>query len=336
MKQDDFCITCVKNNNLNVSIKELKLLKNNNSFYEYLFSHLNKGELAILMSNIYGEKNFTNIIMKNFTYLFTHLDPCSSNNMIIYLIENNIELNIITNLINKDELSEQQYLRILYLLKNKITKYKELFENENKTIYTLAHQVEENESIILYDKFERLAILPLIYQNGNEYLEYIFKNLNININDIEYFSNGNYGCCFKINDLVLKIASKNEVWEIPMFYRINDFIVRKKIGNAFLSVTPYGNLDLVTNQDIKDALNDFNRAGIDLTDTNYKSNFAVVDYEIPKNMFRDVDGIRKYIDIPESISYQKKKVKLIDQDYIYFNNDKNKKHGVIGEYWKEN
>lgn len=334
MKQDDFCISCIKNNNLDINIKELKLLKDSNNFYEYLFTHLTKKELFILMANILSEKEFTNILIKNFKYLFTHLDPCSANNMIIYLIENNIDANTIINLINKDELSEQQYLRILNLLKNKITKYKELFENENKTIYTLAHQVEENESIILYNKFERLAILPLIYQNGNEYLEYIFKNLNINTNHIEYFSNGNYGCCFKINDLVLKIATRNEVWEIPMFYRINDFIIRKKLGNSIITLTPFGNTNDVTNNDIVDTINDFKIAGIDLTDKNYKENFAVVDYEIPKNIFKDVNGIRKYIDIPESISYQKKKVKLIDQDYLYLNKDKNKKHGIKDPIWK--
>lgn len=334
MKQDNFCIKCIKDNKLNININELKLLKNSDSFYEYLFSHLNKGELSILMSNIYGEAGFINILMKNFTYLFTHLDPCSANNMIIYLIENNIELNIITNLISKDELTEEQYLRILCLLKNRITEYKNLLENENKTIYTLAHQVEENESIILFDKFERLAILPLIYQNGNEYLNYIFKNLNINPNNIEYFSNGNYGCCFKINDWVLKIATKNVVWEIPMFYRINDFIIRKQLGKSIITLTPFGNINNVTNNDIIDTMNDFHIAGIDLTDKNYKNNFAVVDYEIPKNIFRDVNGIREYIDIPESISYQKKKVKLIDQDYLYLNNDKNKKYGIENPIWK--
>ena len=38
--------------------------------------------------------------------------------------------------------------------------------------------------------------------------------------------------------------------------------------------------------------------------------------------FKDVDGNHKVIDITQSKSYQKKKIKLIDLDYIYHKDDK--------------
>lgn len=314
--------------------KELSKLENNtNDYFNYLFSNLNWDILSKFITYMINYDEYLDTIMNNLYYLLRHADEKVLDNMLFYLMKHNITNEMIIDTIKKESSNIDKYVELLNRSKNRVTEYKKIFENSNKNLYILCDKLQDN--ILNSYKFETNIIYPLSFSKINEYIDYSFNKLNLNINDFEYISNGkgSYGWCFKNGDYVLKIATRNVVWNIPMFYRINDFILRKQFGDGLLSLCPYGDKDGVTNDDIKNALADFMGANVVLTDKNYKDNFAVVDYDIPDNIFRDVDGIREYINVPYSINYEKKKVKLIDQDYLYLTEDKIKKIGVYQEKW---
>lgn len=332
-KMTEFILTT---NNIPISFTDIKKLDTDGtSYYETLFKNLNWDNLSLLVSGMTNFSGYVPIIMNNLNYLLLHVDSSVLNKMVIYIKQNGITDDTILNTIKDNSDNIEIYLREIRYIKNRIDEYKKIFEKDNLLLYSLYDKLDTS----IYDKnaFENCLIYPQSFFNVNKYLNYILGKLNLNIDDFEYMSSGrgNYGWCFKNSDLVLKLSTSCAVWDIPMHYRINDFIVRKQFGNTVLSIAPYGDTDSVTNQDIKDVLSDFDEAGISLTDRNYKDNFAVVDYEIPKDMFRDVNGIRCIVDTPFSTQYQKKKVKLIDQDFLYLQNDQDKKTGIFGEKWRD-
>lgn len=321
--------------NIHINNIDIMKLEDNNSYCGDLFQQMNWDDLSKFIFKALNYKEYAPIIINNLDYILTHTNEEILNKLIIYLKINGFNDHDILQSIISNSNSLDIYLRQLRYAKNKIEEYKNVFEKENPIFYSLYDKLNLN----IYNKcaFETFIIYPQSYFNVNEYLEYAFSKLSLNVNDFEYLNNGkgNYGWSFKNNDLVLKLSTSCAVWDIPIHYRINDFIIRKQFGKSLLTITPYGDCDSVTNMDIQDVLNDFEKSGIVLTDKNYKDNFAVVDYEIPKTMFRDVDGIRCYVDSQESKEYQKKKVKLIDQDFLYLKSDDNKKQGILGEKWKD-
>lgn len=48
----------------------------------------------------------------------------------------------------------------------------------------------------------------------------------------------------------------------------------------------------------------------------FRENLGFVDYEIKDDIRLEIEGITEYIDIEPSISFKRKKDKLIDQDFI--------------------
>ena len=86
-----------------------------------------------------------------------------------------------------------------------------------------------------------------------------------------------------------------------------------------INTTPAPN---ITKADIVDIKKDLKRASLVIGDNNFESNFALFTSEMNYQGFKDVDGNHKVIDITQSKSYQKKKIKLIDLDYIYHKDDK--------------
>lgn len=326
------CINIIKSNNLTIDIYELKKFQDNsNYFYTYLFKNLSRNDLDKLLINFFGNCSFIPILYSFYSYLCYKASRDVSTILFEYLVDNNIDPLKLLEKINIDSNNIDQYRRIVSYLNKNILPYNIIFEKNNNLLYELKEKIQSEYSKNESNKFESLVIFPISREYGNEYLSYALKQLKINTNEIEIISNGigNFSWCFRLNDnLVLKLSYCVVTWNIPMFYRINDFIVRKKFGKQVISISPYANINDVTNNDIYDALDDFDKAGLDLCDGNYSSNFGIVDYKMHDSMFRDVDGIIKYLNIVESESFKNRKVKLIDQDFIFFSNSEYKKYGV--------
>lgn len=324
------CLSIIRQCDLQIDKKILKsFTQDENAFFSYLFAHLSRNDLDKLIIHLFYEKNFTSILTTYFPYLSTHISSNICSLLFEYLVDHQVNPAILLESIQLQTTNLEQYKRITSFLNKKVPSYKIAFQKENRILYELKDRIE-TKNIYEGMRFEELVIFPISREKGNEYLTYIFNKIPINLNHLELISNGigTFSWSFKADDFVLKLSSRNTTWYLPMFYRINDFIIRRSFGKNIISVSPYGDIDSVTNQDILDALSDFDKANLNLTDGNYLNNFAVVDYEIPDTMFRDVCGIKTYLDIPQSDSYQKKKVKLIDQDFIYFKDDKEQKRGA--------
>ena len=326
------CLNIIKANNLKIDIHELEKIKNNfEPFYSYLFKTLNSKDLDILLVNLFSDNIFVPILYSHYSYLCYKSSVDVSTYLFEYLVNNGINPHLLLESININSTNIDQYRRITSFLKRWVTPYKNEFEKENDLLYQLKGKVQNEFSCYEGDNFENLIIIPLSRKNGNEYLNYILSQLKIDNNKIEILPNGkgNFSWCFKLNDdLVLKFSYALATWYIPMFYRINDFVIRKSFGKNVISVSPYADINSVNNNDIQNALDDFDYAGLELCDGNYYKNFGLVDYNIPDSMFRDVYGITKYLDIPESDSFRKRKVKLINQDFVYSKDSKNKKYGA--------
>lgn len=328
------CLDIIKNCNLKIDIDKLTKLKTNKfNFFQFLFANLDKTNLDKLILHCCLDKTFTPILYTHFAYLCTHISPNTTEVLFEYLVNNQIEPTTLLDMVQINTTSLEQYKRIISFLKSKVPSYSLEFEKQYHLLYELKEKIEDssdNCSFFSAGAFEKLVIFPLSRTNGNEYLNYALKQLKIESKKIEFMENGKgtFSWCFKANDLVLKLSYKITTWNIPMFYRINDFVIRKKFDSSIITVSPYGDIDSVSNMDIHDVLNDFDKANLVLTDGNYRRNFGVVDYEIPDTMFRDVDGITEHLDIKKSRTFKKKKAKLIDQDFIYFKNDKDKVYGA--------
>lgn len=321
-------LNIIISNKIEINITDLKTKKSN--FFSYLFSSLNTKELDKFILQCCQDKDYVLILYNNFQYLYCHISQDVCETLINYLFKNKMDIAQLLNMFKLDTYSIEQYNRLTTYL-NKIPSYKCEFIKQNSILYDLKEKIKYNSNELNADIFEKLIIIPLSKSNGNDYLEFALKKLQIKSSKIEYMKNGrgSYSWCFKTNDLVLKLSSNIVTWNIPIFYRINDFIIRKKFNFNIIGISPYGNVEEVTNQDIYDALNDFEENNLELTDGNYQRNFAVVDYEIPNSMFRDVDGITKYLKAEKSNTFNKKQVKLIDQDFIYYKTDENKIQGLI-------
>lgn len=332
----DTCLNIIKVNDLMIDTSELDKLKSNyDSFFNYLFRTLDNKNLEIFIIDSFKIKELVPILFNYFYYISVRISPDICTYLFKYLIENGINPYQLLNSINVNTNSLEQYKRIASYLKENIIPYSKQFEKENKVLYDLNDKINDIYGDFQSNLFEKFIILPLSRENGNEYLKYMFRRLNFNVKGIEVLGDGigTYSWCFKLgNDLVLRFSQKNTTWNIPMFYRINDFVIRRCFDKTVVSVCPRGNINDVTNEDIDDALFDFTQNDLVLTDGNYASNFAVVDYEIPSSMFTDVCGITKHLNVNESDTFKKKKVKLIDQDYIYFKNQEPKHYGSIPTY----
>lgn len=333
----DCSFNIIKNNDLKIDIYSLyRLRSDTDSFFKYLLYHLNHSELDNFIVGCFNNEKFVPILLKHFHHISTKIEPDTCTFLFEWLVSYGINPHQLLESITIDSNTVTQYKRVTSYLKKMIIPYSNQFEKENKILYEIKDKLqnklgkEYNINI-----FEQQIIFPLSREDGNTYLNYAFNRLNFDIKNIEPIDNGigNYSWCFKLgNDLVLRFSEQNVTWNIPMFYRINDFVIRRCFDKIVISVCPYGYIDEVTNEDIDDALLDFNQNNLVLTDGNYASNFAVVDYEIPSSMFTDVCGITRHLSVKVSDTFKKKKVKLIDQDYIYFKNQEPKHYGSTPTY----
>ena len=181
---------------------------------------------------------------------------------------------------------------------------------------------EKNAPLQLY--FKSKIMYKIMKNNLYPYFEKLDSNFDFT--NLEYKGAGSSNFTFFFADKVLKIGDKKATFDFPTFYRFNDLIVQKKFplekNNLYIEISPKGEAIKLTKADITDIKKDLERASLVIGDNNFESNFALFTDEMNYQGFKDVDGNHKVIDITQSKSYQKKKIKLIDLDYIYHKDDK--------------
>ena len=181
---------------------------------------------------------------------------------------------------------------------------------------------EKNAPLQLY--FKSKIMYKIMKNNLYPYFEKLDSNFDFT--NLEYKGSGSSNFTFFFADKVLKIGDKKATFDFPTFYRFNDLIVQKKFplekNNLYIEISPKGEAIKLTKADITDIKKDLERASLVIGDNNFESNFALFTDEMNYQGFKDVDGNHKVIDITQSKSYQKKKIKLIDLDYIYHKDDK--------------
>lgn len=220
-------------------------------------------------------------------------------------------------------LSEDEYAKVINYLARKYIEVEKYLTDNYPLLYLLDKKMKEkNAPLQLY--FKSKIMYKIMKNNLYPYFEKLDNNFDFT--NLEYKGSGSSNFTFIFDDKVLKIGDKKETFDFPTFYRFNDLIVQKKFplekNNLYIEISPKGDAIKLTKADIVDIKKDLERASLVIGDNNFESNFALFTDEMNYQGFKDVDGNHKVIDITQSKSYQKKKIKLIDLDYIYHKDDK--------------
>lgn len=220
-------------------------------------------------------------------------------------------------------LSKQQYLEIMNYLYEKDCMVQKKLRHLDPILYQFYDALESSDQIPA-SCFSTKIIFPLSQIGVDQYLEFLKKHLFLGRNlEITYLNCGSSKFAFDVNGIVMKFGYHRSVFPIYLHYRMNDFYVRKRISTKYgyldIEASPKGILEEVTELDIKEALIDLKQDSFIVRDRNYKGNFALFKEE-PDLYFRDVEGILGYDKRHISEAYQKRKVKLIDHEYVYKNN----------------
>jgi hypothetical protein len=321
-------------NHLYVDMKNLMEYKNNSKiFFNILFDTIDEEDIDTLIYHILYLKdiNIEVHIMPNFEIILKKLyNKISFLNICIEKMGNTNFL-LENEKIIKDNLDEESYTYFFTTLNSNDKNFAKIYKKEYKFLYELRDILNATKDYKTF-YFEMDIMMPLIKNNIHQYLNYIiplvFKNEKLNITPVGKVS-GSSSFAFGINDLVLRLGSFRQTFDTYEHYRINEFIIKKRFitneKNLYVDTCPKADLKIrVSKKDIEEAIFDLVMSKIVITDTHYEQNFAVVDYEVPKNMFRDVDGIIEKRGLTPSYTYRKKPVKLIDQDYMYDEKDPNK------------
>lgn len=304
--------------------------KNPDDIIFYIFSHLNREEATIFYTefvNVFKE-NAMFLLKPHFITVIQSIDLVESYIVSCYQILGSEFLYS-----KLDELSIYltltQYNSVMIALHSSHPNSK-IISTLSPILYPFYEAIETSKKMSpLY--FAHSVLLPMTNAKADEYLSTIFNPLFLGKSlEVKYLKKGTSSFAFDVNGKVIKFGYRRSQFPLIMHYRINDFYVRKRLQlkNRFIDfeISPKGNVEAITERDIKDALNDLNMANIVVNDYNYFSNFALFDQEEPL-YFQDVDGIIEYRNMEYSKSYQKRKVKLIDHEYIYDKNDSNQLWG---------
>ena len=209
-------------------------------------------------------------------------------------------------------LSEDEYAKVINYLARKYIEVEKYLTDNYPLLYLLEKKMKEkNAPLQLY--FKSKIMYKIMKNNLYPYFEKLDSNFNFT--NLEYKGSGSSNFTFFFADKVLKIGDKKATFDFPTLYRFNDLIL-------YIEISPKGEAIKLTKDDITDIKKDLERASLVIGDNNFESNFALFTDEINYQGFKDVDGNHKVIDITQSKSYQKKKIKLIDLDYIYHKDDK--------------
>lgn len=236
------------------------------------------------------------------------------------------DLETIFNMLNNIDdfnLSEDEYAKVINYLARKYIEVEKYLTDNYPLLYLLNKKMKEkNAPLQLY--FKSKIMYKIMKNNLYPYFEKLDSNFDFT--NLEYKGSGSSNFTFFFADKVLKIGDKKATFDFPTFYRFNDLIVQKKFplekNNLYIEISPKGEAIKLTKDDITDIKKDLERASLVIGDNNFESNFALFTSEMNYQGFKDVDGNHKVIDITQSKSYQKKKIKLIDLDYIYHKDDK--------------
>ena len=179
-----------------------------------------------------------------------------------------------------------------------------------------------------YNKFGALIVNIVVWNNLYSYFEILDKNFDFS--NLEYKGAGSSNFTFFFDDKVLKIGDKRKTFDFPTFYRFNDLIVQKKFptekDNLYLEISPRGESLKLTDEDLGAINDDLARANLEIGDSNFQDNFALFPTEFNYSGFTDIEGSHEVINIEQNKAYQKRKIKLIDLDYIYKKGDKSAAH----------
>lgn len=217
------------------------------------------------------------------------------------------------------------------LIKNILYKYKNIddfLKQKYSFMFQMIKNIDSNDPVssIILSKF----FVPLIIKNKCEEFDSIFKLLQSNkldTNLINYIKQDISNYIFKIDDYKIVMGTYKNNYDIIDHYRINKSIIRKKIkldenNYIYIEVDPMEIEEKPLERDIYNALDDLYNDGIIITNCNYDKIFGIINTEIPQNFKKSVTGIIETRGNNYSDTYIKKKVKLINKDYIYDKNCK--------------
>jgi len=177
--------------------------------------------------------------------------------------------------------------------------------------------------ILMDKKYEKMV--------SDLFKEYMIKE---NVTDFSFLGSGNYNFSYLVGRYVIRIGNGRGNFPIYQHYRISNSLYRKKIevekgSYLYLEVNRYTRVDQVNEKDIIDALKDLKSALIEITDYHYYNNFGLLfDDDDNETILSSLeDGIIGKIDVPISETFKKKRVVLIDNDYIYLTSDQKKYAG---------
>lgn len=242
-------------------------------------------------------------------------------------IKNSIEaINLIEN-IGELDLSETEYSKVINYLSKNFMEVERYLEDNYQLLYLLQKKMEEkNAPLQLY--FKSKIMHKIMRNNLYDYFEILDKHFDFS--DLEYKGAGSSNFTFFFEDKVLKIGDKRKTFDFPTFYRFNDLIVQKKFptekDSLYLEISPKGESIKLTEEDLAAINDDLARANLEIGDSNFQDNFAIFPTEFNYSGFTDIDGTHEVINIEQSRTYQKRKIKLIDLDYIYRKDDKSAAH----------
>lgn len=229
--------------------------------------------------------------------------------------------------IDELNLSEADYNKVINYLARKFPEVERYLENNYQLLYRLQKKMEEkNAPLQLY--FKSKIMYKIMRNNLYSYFEILDKNFDFS--NLEYKGAGSSNFTFFFDDKVLKIGDKRRTFDFPTFYRFNDLIVQKKFptekDNLYLEISPRGESLKLTDEDLVAINDDLARANLEIGDSNFQDNFALFPTEFNYSGFTDIEGSHEVINIEQNKAYQKRKIKLIDLDYIYKKGDKSAAH----------
>ncbi len=225
------------------------------------------------------------------------------------------------------DLSETEYSKVINYLSKNFMEVERYLEDNYQLLYLLQKKMKEkNAPLQLY--FKSKIIHKIMKNNLYDYFEILDRNFDFS--NLEYKGAGSSNFTFFFEDKVLKIGDKRKTFDFPTFYRFNDLIVQKKFpmekNNLYLEISPRGESIKLTEEDLLAINDDLKRANLVIGDSNFQDNFAIFPTEFNYSGFTDIDGTHEVLNIEQSKTYQKRKIKLIDLDYIYKEDDKLQTH----------
>ncbi len=239
---------------------------------------------------------------------------------IITKIENEKVENILL-LLDELKLSDKQVARIFHYLEMQQIDITKAYRKDYSLLYEFLYHTSKKDKAY----FHQHLIYPLAKLNIDKNLQEIIKHLQINTKHLSYLESGSSNFAFATEKYVIKLGNRRKTFDFPTFYRLNPLIVQKRFfyheQPLYFEISPKCQKITLTEEDIHAINEDFQQAKLILGDPNYQHNFMLATTDTLPD-FQEIDGIHEPLYQEESKAYQKKKIKLVDLDYIYHQNDK--------------